>query len=99
MTLGQRIVDKIDTFPKDEGKLTHDKKKEVLADCIDDILAEVGAKYAGVLRDKFAGDALIAMLTHEKNICLVGGNDLKGIYEMARDCYLMAEAMMKARGE
>lgn len=53
------------------------------------------------LRDYFAGQALRAILSHEKNtICLTaeaGAVNPEGISAMAYDCYVMADAMLKHR--
>lgn len=51
------------------------------------------------LRDYFAGKALICSLSHEKNMVCLGGHQLDQIKNIAEDCYLMAEAMLKARGK
>ena len=95
-TLGQRIVAKIKSVDKCDAT-TEEAKEAFIASVIDEAFAEVAAKYVGVLRDKFAGDALIATLSHEKNMVCLGAGQTDEIYSMAQDCYLMAEAMLKAR--
>jgi len=42
------------------------------------------------LRDWFAGQALVGILTHDAGI---------NSYNLAMDCYMIADAMLKARAE
>lgn len=51
------------------------------------------------LLDYFAGQALVASLSHTQNQVLVGANDQEAMRGMAEDCYDMASHMLKARGD
>ncbi len=51
------------------------------------------------LRDIYAGLATIAILSHEKNLVCLGGHVALAIESMADDAFIMAEALLRARGK